>query len=114
MSANHSVSRRQFIVSSAASGFLLSTYIPNAKASSTDNENAWEANAFISIDEKGQVTFRIKHIEFGQGTYTGLATLLAEELDADWNQVKCEHVYKAQAAAPQLPIPICKCARQEQ
>jgi len=31
-----------------------------------------------------------KHIEFGQGTYTGLATVLAEELDADWSQVRVE------------------------
>ena len=39
------------------------------------------------------VTVLIKHIEFGQGPYTGLATLVAEELDADWSQMRA-------AAAP--------------
>jgi len=33
----------------------------------------------------------IKHLEMGQGVYTGLATCIADELDADWEQVVCEH-----------------------
>ena len=37
------------------------------------------------------VTVLIKHIEFGQGPFTGLATLVAEELDADWSKVRAEH-----------------------
>lgn len=49
-----------------------------------------EPNAFVRIDADGTVTVISKHIEMGQGAYTGLATLVAEELDADWNQVRVE------------------------
>ena len=47
-------------------------------------------NAFVRIAPDSTVTVLSKHIEFGQGTYTGLATVLAEELDADWSQVRVE------------------------
>lgn len=47
-------------------------------------------NAFVRIDEDGAVTVISKHVEMGQGAYTGLATLVAEELDADWKQIKVE------------------------
>jgi isoquinoline 1-oxidoreductase beta subunit len=47
-------------------------------------------NAFIRIGTDDSVTVIVKHIEFGQGPYTGLATLAAEELDADWAQVRAE------------------------
>jgi isoquinoline 1-oxidoreductase beta subunit len=48
-------------------------------------------NAFIRINTDDLVTVLIKHIEFGQGPLTGLATLAAEELDADWAQMRAEH-----------------------
>ncbi len=44
-------------------------------------------NAFVRIAPDSTVTVLVKHIEFGQGPYTGLATLVAEELDADWSQM---------------------------
>src|SRR3546814_16211696 len=44
-------------------------------------------NAFIRIGADDSVTIVSKHIEFGQGPYTGLATLAADELDADWSQL---------------------------
>ncbi len=47
-------------------------------------------NAFVRIGRDGTVTVIAKHIEFGQGSYTGLATMLAEELDADWQTVRVE------------------------
>lgn len=50
-------------------------------------------NAFVRIAPDGTVTVLSKHIEFGQGPYTGLTTLVAEELDADWAQMRA-------AAAP--------------
>ena len=48
-------------------------------------------NAFLRIGTDDLVTVLIKHIEFGQGPFTGLATLVAEELDADWAQMRAEH-----------------------
>ncbi len=50
----------------------------------------FEPNAFLRIDADGTVTVISKHLEMGQGTYTGLATILAEELDADWKKVRVE------------------------
>ncbi|HEV7357860.1 MAG TPA: xanthine dehydrogenase family protein molybdopterin-binding subunit [Steroidobacteraceae bacterium] len=47
-------------------------------------------NAFVRIGADNSVTIISKHIEMGQGSYTGLATVLAEELDADWAQVRVE------------------------
>jgi isoquinoline 1-oxidoreductase beta subunit len=47
-------------------------------------------NAFVRIGEDDLVTIIIKHIEFGQGAATGLATIVADELDADWEQVRIE------------------------
>ena len=47
-------------------------------------------NAFLRIAPDDTVTVIAKHIEFGQGSFTGLATLAAEELDADWSQMRVE------------------------
>jgi len=48
-------------------------------------------NAFVRIGTDDSLTVLVKHIEFGQGPFTGLATLVAEELDADWSKVRAEH-----------------------
>jgi isoquinoline 1-oxidoreductase beta subunit len=50
-----------------------------------------DPNAFVRIAPDDTVTVLSKHIEFGQGPWTGLTTLVAEELDADWAQMRCEH-----------------------
>jgi len=47
-------------------------------------------NAFVRIDADGIVTVVIKHLEMGQGVTTGLTTILAEELDADWDRIRVE------------------------
>ncbi|EAU40775.1 Probable oxidoreductase [Fulvimarina pelagi HTCC2506] len=54
------------------------------------NEAAKAFNAFVRVAPDSTVTVLSKHIEFGQGPYTGLATLVAEELDADWSQIRVE------------------------
>jgi len=51
---------------------------------------ALEPNAFVRIGADNTVTVVVKHIEMGQGTFTGLPTLVAEELDADWSQIRVE------------------------
>jgi len=49
------------------------------------------ASAFIKIERSGAITFVIPQVEMGQGIYTALAMVLAEELDADWSRVQIEH-----------------------
>src|SRR6266446_687058 len=51
---------------------------------------AFAPNAFVRIGTDNTVTVIVKHLEMGQGTYTGLPTLVAEELDADWGQIRVE------------------------
>ena len=90
-----SISRRQFLQTTAAAsaglvlGFHLPTKPAHAAAVGGDSE-LFSPNAFIRITPDDVVTVIVKHIEFGQGPITGLATLVAEELDADWAQVRGE------------------------
>ncbi|NIA68650.1 xanthine dehydrogenase family protein molybdopterin-binding subunit [Pelagibius litoralis] len=91
--------RRQFLKASAAvgAGLVIGVVLPQAgnkiaKAAAPAGTAApVNPNAFVRIAPDSSVTVLIKHIEFGQGTYTGLATLVAEELDADWSQMRAEH-----------------------
>ncbi len=62
----------------------------NKSADTEMQDSIVEANAYVKLGLDNTVTIVIKNIEFGQGTYTGLATLAAEEMDADWSQVVCE------------------------
>jgi isoquinoline 1-oxidoreductase beta subunit len=51
----------------------------------------FEPNAFVRVSSDDIVTLIIKHHEMGQGVTTGLATLIAEEMDADWAQIRAEY-----------------------
>lgn len=59
-------------------------------AAGSIRRGGFEPNAFVRVGADNSVTVIAKHLEMGQGTYTGLATLVAEELDADWKQVRVE------------------------
>lgn len=85
-------SRRTFLKLTGAVGasLTLGLQIPGASVHAADTISEFVPNAFLRIDHDSRVTVIIKHLEMGQGTYTGLATLVAEELDADWQQVHCE------------------------
>ena len=85
------LSRRRFLQGSAAAGagLLIGFDLPVGKTVAQTG-GVLAPNAFVRIAPDNTVTIIAKHIEFGQGTYTGLATLLAEELDADWAQVRVE------------------------
>ena len=50
-------------------------------------------NAWVQIDRDGWVTVRVNKAEMGQGVLTGFATVVAEELDADWDRVRTEYAY---------------------
>ncbi|MEN2991520.1 xanthine dehydrogenase family protein molybdopterin-binding subunit [Tistrella sp. BH-R2-4] len=62
-----------------------------AAADVTMPAGGFAPNAFIRVATDDTVTVLVKHIEFGQGPFTGLATLVAEEMDADWAQMRAEH-----------------------
>ena len=88
--------RRSFLIASASAGaglvigFQILPKFAYGAASGAGPIKV-DPNAFVRIAPDGTVTVLCKHIEFGQGTHTGLATLAAEELEADWEQVRTEH-----------------------
>jgi len=86
-------SRRAFLKTAAATaagltiGFHWSGPLSRALA---DTSKDFAPDAFLRIAPDNSVTVIAKHLEMGQGTYTGLATIVAEELDADWAQIRVE------------------------
>src|SRR5438876_4738396 len=76
-------------------GLVIGLYLPRglraAAAAPAIPAAPFAPNAFVRIGTDNTVTVLIKHIEFGQGPFTGLSTLVAEELDADWSQMRAEH-----------------------
>jgi len=79
-------SRRTLLKGTAAAGAALFIGI-RADGSFAAASSVAHMNPFVSISDDGVVHVILKHFEMGQGTTTGLATLVAEELDADWNRV---------------------------
>jgi isoquinoline 1-oxidoreductase subunit beta len=82
--------RRQFLRSAALVGAALVVGVRLDDRPAVAAEGELVPNAFVRIAPDNTVTVIGKHIEMGQGSYTGLATILAEELDADWSQVRVE------------------------
>ena len=85
-----SLNRRGFLVSSAAvaGGFSLGFSVPFEAAQAAEVK---EINAWVVIHPDDKVVIRIARSEMGQGTLTGLAQLVAEELNCDWNKVTWEY-----------------------
>ena len=84
------LTRRRFLQSTALAGATLLIGFRLDPRPALAAGDALEPNAFVRIAPDNIVTIIGKHIEMGQGSYTGLATILAEELDADWAQVRVE------------------------
>lgn len=95
------VSRRRFLVTGlqAGAGLTLGLSFPAladiagagpGKAGTQKSAAALTPNAFVRIGNDDRVTVIAKHLEMGQGAHTGMATLVAEELDARWSQVDIE------------------------
>jgi isoquinoline 1-oxidoreductase beta subunit len=93
------LSRRRFL--QAGAGLTLAISLPSglgrlaeagmgAEADKARGATLFEPNAFVRIGADNTVLVIVKHLEMGQGTYTGLPTLVAEELDAAWAQVQVE------------------------
>ena len=93
------VSRREFLIRSAGAGFALGLNLPllgrvaiaaDGADTPADAETP-EINAWVVIQPDDTVVIRIARSEMGQGTLTGLAQLVAEELECDWSKVTTEY-----------------------
>jgi len=92
--APDSASRRAFLKTGAAAtgGVLLFGFrMPFAGAAGDKPSAVFAPDAFIRIDRQGVVTLIMPQVEMGQGVYTSIAMILAEELDANWDKVTVEH-----------------------
>jgi isoquinoline 1-oxidoreductase subunit beta len=91
-----SSSRRAVLRGGLAGVFVLGFHLPahaiNEPEQPPDNtEGKFAPNAFIRIDRSGQTTLVMPQVEMGQGVYTAIPMILAEELDADFDKVALEH-----------------------
>ncbi len=90
----HGLSRRRFLQAGAAAGggLILSLALPlanvEAEAAAADG---FAPNAFIRIGGDEQIVLTMPYVEMGQGTYTSIPMLIAEELEVDLKQVRLEH-----------------------
>jgi isoquinoline 1-oxidoreductase beta subunit len=95
------VSRRALLTGGLVSGFVLAFHVP-LRAAPVDivnepvqppdaTDGKFAPNAFIRIDEAGHTTLVMPQVEMGQGIYTAVAMILAEELDADFASIVLEH-----------------------
>ncbi|BBA34994.1 aerobic-type carbon monoxide dehydrogenase, large subunit CoxL/CutL-like protein [Methylocaldum marinum] len=94
--------RRQFLKSSAllGGGLVIAFHLPRTvkfAMAAEEPARTYPPNAFIRIGEDETVTILINKSEMGQGVYTSLAMLVADELEADWSKVRVE-------AAPVAPV----------
>jgi isoquinoline 1-oxidoreductase subunit beta len=91
-SSAHALSRRALLQAGAAAGggLLLSLNLPFASGDA-EAAVAFAPNAFIHIDSDGQIVLTMPYVEMGQGPYTSIPMLIAEELEVDLKQVRLEH-----------------------
>jgi len=98
MTIAQKLSRRGFLAGAAAAtgGLSIGFHIPTAEAAVGDTP---EINAWVVVKPDNTVVVRVARVEMGQGTLTGLAQLVAEELDADWSKVTTEYPTPGQNVA---------------
>jgi len=101
-SASPYSNRRRFLKASATSavGFTIGFYLPGKAfgqmagpgqgGSRVIPSGGWQPNAFVRVGSDNTVTVIVKHLEMGQGTFTGLPTVVADEMDAAWAQIRVE------------------------
>jgi isoquinoline 1-oxidoreductase beta subunit len=111
VSSLSSFSRRGFMKGAAAGGLVVAFHIPfavearaegaaaSSSASSSASKGMPEVNAWVVVKPDDTIVIRIARSEMGQGTLTGLAQLVAEELDADWSKVTTEYPTPGQSLA---------------
>ena len=98
------LSRRQFIgTGAAATAAVTGGFIFGFPTSATAQGQAPEVNAWVVIQPDEKVIIRIARSEMGQGTLTGLAQMVVEELECDWAQVATEYPTPGQSLARKRP-----------
>ncbi|WP_287286477.1 molybdopterin cofactor-binding domain-containing protein, partial [Mesorhizobium sp.] len=75
----------------AGGGLLLSLNLPFATGEAEATGNVFAPNAFFRIGSDGKIVLTMPYVEMGQGTYTAIPMLIAEELEVDLNQVQLQH-----------------------
>src|SRR5881296_358895 len=82
------INRRDFVQTSA--GLVIAFYLPTRHAAARVDaaEGEFAPNAWLRVGTDGIVTLTVDKSEMGQGSQTGLAMILAEELEADWSTVR--------------------------
>lgn len=94
MTPTATMERRDFLkfTVAASGGLLIGFALPELSKSAEASETAKEfwPNAFVRIGTDERITVIVNHSEMGQGVYTALPQILAEELDADWKNVHFE------------------------
>jgi isoquinoline 1-oxidoreductase subunit beta len=93
---DRSPSRRAVLRSGLAAVFVLGFHIPARAVNEPEQlpdstQGKFAPDAFIRIDRSGQTTLVMPQVEMGQGVYTAIAMILADELDADFNKLALEH-----------------------
>ncbi len=91
-SERNAISRRQFLAATggAGLGLIIGAALPNGGAARAAAASGMQVNPFVILRPDNRVVVLSKHLDKGQGAATGLATLVAEELDADWAQLEVE------------------------
>src|SRR6476620_11800986 len=90
-----SLSRRTFLTASVAigGGLLLTLKLPLSAWGVASGASPVDLNAFVKIDPDGTIRLIMPYVEMGQGTYTSISMLIAEELEVDLSQVQYEHAH---------------------
>jgi isoquinoline 1-oxidoreductase subunit beta len=102
MTIEHKISRRQFVISTAAigGGLVLGFFLPSRQAKAatiapkpwtSPTEGGKEVNAWLVIGSDDTVTIRVAQSEMGEGVFTSMPMLVAEELECDWMKVRAEY-----------------------
>src|ERR671931_1776554 len=102
MSRTHEISRRQFLISTAAVGgaLVLGFHLPSRTAQAANiapqpwtppMEGGQEVNAWLIIGNDDTVLIRVAQSEMGQGVFTSMPMIVAEELECDWTKVRAEY-----------------------
>jgi isoquinoline 1-oxidoreductase subunit beta len=102
MTNNHTMSRRQFLITTTTVGsaFVLGFHLPLRQAEAANIagkpwtpplEGGHEVNAWLIIGNDDSVLIRVAQSEMGEGVFTSMPMLVAEELECDWTKVRAEY-----------------------